>query len=222
MQGPVDRPRTRAQALRCLESASEVLIPTVVETSHAGERRWSVFDRLLRDRIIFLGREIDDGIANIVIAQLLFLEAEDPEKDIVLYINSPGGVVYSALAIHDTMSCIHSRVATTCVGMAASAAAMILAVGHKGLRTALPNARVLIHQPSGGTRGQVSDIEIQAREARHLKDTTTRILAEACGKPVGQVARDLDRDRFMSAAAAVDYGLIDSILGPRQRQERAG
>lgn len=210
------RPETRAQALVCLESAAEILIPTVVESTPAGERRWSVFDRLLKDRIVFLGREIDDDIANVAIAQLLFLEAEAPEKDIVLYINSPGGVVYSALAIYDTMNCIRSRVATTCVGMAASAAAMLLAVGHRGLRTALPNARLLIHQPHGGARGQVSDIEIHAREARHLKDTMTRIMAEACSRPREELARDMERDHFMSAARAKEYGLIDDIVASRR------
>ena len=213
------RPETRAEAVLCLERASEILVPTVVESTHGGERRWSIFDRLLKDRIVFLGNEIDDLVANVVIAQLLFLEAEDPEKDIVLYINSPGGVVYSALAIFDTMQYIRSRVSTACVGMAASAAAMVLAAGHKGLRVALPHARIMIHQPSGGARGQASDIEIQAREVRYLKDTVTRIFAEACGKPSEVLARDMDRDYYMSAGVAREYGLIDDIFVSRRKSE---
>jgi len=213
------RPETRAEAVVCLERASEILVPTVVESTHGGERRWSIFDRLLKDRIVFLGNEIDDLVANVVIAQLLFLEGEDPEKDIVLYINSPGGEVYSALAIYDTMQYIRSRVSTACVGMAASAAAMVLAAGHKGLRVALPHARIMIHQPSGGTRGQASDIEIQAREVRYLKDTVTRIFADACGKPHEVLERDMDRDNFMSAGVAREYGLIDDIFLSRGKRE---
>ena len=215
------RPETRAEAVVCLERASEILVPTVVESTHGGERRWSIFDRLLKDRIVFLGNEIDDLVANLIIAQLLFLEGEDPDKDIVLYINSPGGVVYSALAIYDTMQHVHSRVSTACVGMAASAAALVLAAGHKGLRVALPHARIMIHQPSGGARGQASDIEIQAREVRYLKDTVQRIFAECCGQPQDVLARDMDRDNYMSAGVAMEYGLIDSILAPRRKTERA-
>ncbi len=215
------RPETRAQAVRCLERASDILVPTVVESTHTGERHWSIFDRLLKDRIIYLGSEIDDTIANIVIAQLLFLESEDPGKDVVLYINSPGGVVYSALAIYDTMKHVRCRVATTCVGMAASAAAMVLTSGTKGLRVALPHARIMIHQPSGGARGQASDIEIAAREVRYLKDTVARIFAEACGKTSDILTLDMDRDNFMSAATAVEYGLIDQILDPHRETSAA-
>lgn len=209
-------PETHRQAVETLEREQHLLVPSVVESTATGERRWSIFDRLLKDRIIFLGQEIDDAVANLVIAQLLFLEGEDPEKDIVLYINSPGGVVYSALAIYDTMQYIRSRVSTLCVGMAASAAAMLLTAGHRGLRVSLPHSRILIHQPSGGARGQVSDIEIQAREVRYLKDTVTRIFAECCGKPAEVLAKDMDRDHFMSPATAMEYGLIDEVLASRQ------
>jgi ATP-dependent Clp protease, protease subunit len=217
----VRRPETRRQAVQCLERASEVLVPSVVEATHAGERRWSIFDRLLRDRIVFLGQEVDDTVANVIIAQLLFLEGEDPDKDIVLYINSPGGVVYSALAIYDTMKYIGSRISTTCIGMAASAAALLLASGSKGLRVALPHARVLIHQPHGGARGQASDIEIQAREVRYLKDTVTRIFSECCGKSEDILRLDMDRDNYMSAGTALEYGLIDKVLEPRASTRRA-
>jgi len=211
------RPETRAEALGVLERAKDILVPTVVETTHRGERHWSIFDRLLKDRIVFLGHEIDDTVANLVIAQMLFLEGEDPDKDIVLYINSPGGVVYSGLAIYDTMKYLRSPVSTMCVGMAASAAAVLLAAGHKGKRLALPHARIMIHQPHGGARGQASDIEIQAREVRYLKDTVIEILAEACGKSHDILTLDMDRDNYMSAATAKEYGLIDEVLAPRQR-----
>jgi ATP-dependent Clp protease, protease subunit len=217
MRAAIKRPETRTQAVECLERASEVLVPTVVETTHAGERRWSIFDRLLRDRIVFLGQEVDDTVANLIIAQLLFLEGEDPDKDIVLYINSPGGVVYSALAIYDTMKYISSRISTTCIGMAASAAALLLASGTRGLRVALPHARILIHQPHGGARGQASDIEIQAREVRHLKDTIIGIFSECCGKSHDILRLDMDRDNYMSAGTAMEYGIIDKILEPRRQ-----
>jgi ATP-dependent Clp protease, protease subunit len=211
------RPETRAQVMATLERATDIIVPTVVETTHKGERYWSIFDRLLKDRIVFLGNEIDDTVANLVIAQLLFLEAEDPEKDIVLYINSPGGVVYSSLAIYDTMTYLRNRVSTMCVGMAASSAAVLLAAGHKGLRVALPHARIMIHQPHGGARGQASDIEIQAREVRYLKDTVADILAGACGKSRDVLARDMDRDNYMSAGTAKEYGIIDDVLLPRRK-----
>ncbi len=216
------RPETRAHALETLERAQAVLLPTVIETTHRGERHWSIFDRLLHDRIVFLGSEIDDPVANIVIAQLLFLESEDPDKEIMLYVNSPGGVVYSGLAIYDTMQYLRSPVATMCVGMAASMAAVLVASGHKGRRLALPHARILIHQPHGGTRGQAADIEIQAREVRHLRDTLARLLAEACGKPIDQLTRDMDRDNYMSAGTAKEYGLIDDVLLPRTGKASAG
>lgn len=211
------RPDTRAEAIATIERARAVILPNVVETTHKGERSWSIFDRLLRDRIVFLGEEINDLVANIVIAQLLFLESEDPDKEITLYINSPGGVVYSGLAILDTMHYLRSPVATMCVGMAASMAAVLLAVGHRGRRVALPHARVLIHQPHGGAKGQATDIEIQAREVRHIKDTLARLLADASGKSRDVVANDFDRDNYMSADAAKEYGLIDEVLAPRQK-----
>ncbi len=214
------RPETRAEVMNVLERAKDILVPTVVETTHRGERHWSIFDRLLKDRIVFLGHEIDDVVANLVIAQLLFLEGEDPDKDVVLYINSPGGVVYSGLAIYDTMKYLRSPVSTICVGMAASAAAVLLASGQKGRRLALPHARVMIHQPHGGARGQASDIEIQAREVRYLKDTVTKILAESCGRSHEVLTRDMDRDNYMSAMAAKEYGLIDEVLTPRRVPER--
>ena len=213
------RPETRAEALGVLERARDILVPTVVETTHRGERHWSIFDRLLKDRIVFLGHEIDDTVANLVIAQMLFLEGEDPDKDIVLYINSPGGVVYSGLAIYDTMKYLRSPVSTMCVGMAASAAAVLLAAGHKGKRVALPHARIMIHQPHGGARGQASDIEIQAREVRYLKDTVTKILAEACGKTHEILTLDMDRDNYMSASTAKEYGLIVEVLAPRPKPD---
>jgi ATP-dependent Clp protease, protease subunit len=200
-----------------MRGLSDVLIPNVVEATHRGERYWNVFDRLLRDRIVLIGQEIDDQVANVVVAQLLFLESDDPDKEVTLYINSPGGVVYSGLAIFDTMQYLRCPVATVCVGMAASLGAVLLAAGAKGRRAALPNARVMIHQPHGGTRGQAADIEIQAREVRHLKDTLVRIVSKACGKDEDRVVRDMDRDNYMSADAAKEYGLIDEVLTPRAR-----
>jgi ATP-dependent Clp protease protease subunit len=198
--------------------ASGVLIPNVVETTHRGERGWSIFDRLLKDRIVFLYDEIHDMLANVIIAQFLFLESEDPDKEIMVYINSPGGVVTSGLAIHDTMQYVRCDVSTTCLGMAASMAAVLLAAGTKGRRNALPNARVMIHQPMGGARGQASDIEIQAREIRHLKDVLTDILTNATGKAKEQVHKDIDRDFYLSAAAAKEYGLIDNVMLPPKKR----
>ncbi len=221
MSSSFSRPETRGQAMDVLEraEASGVLAtkafipyPTVVETTHRGERNWDIFSRLLKDRIVFLGTDINDDVANIIIAQFLFLESEDPDKDIMLYINSPGGVVYSGLAIFDTMQYVRSPVTTTCLGMAASMAAVLLAAGEKGRRQALPNARIMIHQPHGGARGQATDIEIQAREVRHLKDTLAQILADATGKSRDQIMKDIDRDNYMGAAQAKEYGLIDDVL----------
>ncbi len=228
------RPENRTQAMAVLESAnasgflasitsaaptaSGVLIPNVVETTHRGERGWSIFDRLLKDRIVFLYDEIHDMLANVMIAQFLFLESEDPDKEIMVYINSPGGVVSSGLAIHDTMQHVRCDVSTTCLGMAASMAAVLLAAGTKGRRNALPNARVMIHQPMGGARGQASDIEIQAREIRHLKDVLTDILANATSKSKDQIHKDIDRDFYLSAAAAKEYGLIDQVMMPPKRR----
>jgi len=188
------------------------LVPIVVEQTSKGERSYDIYSRLLKDRIIFLGEAIDDHIASLVVAQLLFLEAEDPEKDVSLYINSPGGVVTSGLAIYDTMNHVKCDVATLCIGQAASMGAFLLAAGAKGKRSALPHSRIMIHQPSGGFQGQASDIEIHAREAIKTKKSLNEMLAAATGKPVEQVERDSDRDNFMSAAEALDYGLIDKIL----------
>jgi len=213
------RPETRTQAIATLEAAKNIIIPTVVETTHRGERHWSIFDRLLKDRIVFLGDEVNDIVANIIIAQFLFLESEDPDKEIMLYINSPGGVVYSGLAIYDTMQYVRCPVSTTCLGMAASMAAVLLCSGSKGRRLALPNARIMIHQPLGGARGQASDIEIQAREIRHLKDLLTDILTSNTGRNRDQVLKDIDRDFYMSAAQAKEYGLIDNVVSPPKKSE---
>ena len=188
------------------------LIPYVVEQTSRGERAMDIYSRLLKDRIIFLGEGIDDHVASLVVAQLLFLEAEDPEKDISLYINSPGGVVTAGYAIYDTMQYIKPDVATLCVGQAASMGAFLLAAGAKGKRSALPNSRVMIHQPSGGFQGQASDIQIQAREIQKMKANINAILAERTGKSIEQVEKDSDRDYFMSAQECLDYGLIDKIL----------
>ena len=214
------RPETRAQALEVLERHKDVLIPNVVETTHRGERGWSIFDRLLKDRIVFLYDEIHDMLANVIIAQFLFLESEDPDKEIMVYINSPGGVVTSGLAIHDTMQYVRCDVSTTCLGMAASMAAVLLAAGTKGRRNALPNARIMIHQPLGGARGQASDIEIQAREIRHLKEVLTDILTNATGglKNKEQILKDIDRDFYLGAAAAKEYGLIDNVMLPPKKK----
>jgi ATP-dependent Clp protease protease subunit len=167
---------------------------------------------------VFLGTEINDDVANIVIAQFLFLESEDPDKEIMLYINSPGGVVTSGLAIYDTMQYVRSEVSTTCLGMAASMAAVLLAAGSKGRRNALPNARIMIHQPLGGARGQASDIEIQAREIKHLKEVLTEILTNATGKNKDQILKDIDRDFYLGAAAAKEYGLIDNVMLPPKKR----
>jgi ATP-dependent Clp protease protease subunit len=212
------RPENRTQAMATLERAKDFIpYPTVVETTHRGERNWDIFSRLLKDRIVFLGTEVNDDVANIIIAQFLFLESEDPDKEIMLYINSPGGVVTSGLAIFDTMQYVRSVVSTTCLGMAASMGAVLLAAGAKGRRFALPNARVMIHQPSGGARGQVTDIEIQAKESRHMKDVITEILMSATGKPKDQIIKDIDRDFYMGAGQAKEYGLIDEVLTPKRK-----
>jgi len=214
------RPENRLQAIRTIEQTRDFIpYPTVVETTHRGERNWDIFSRLLKDRIVFLGTEINDDVANIIIAQFLFLESEDPDKEIMLYINSPGGVVTSGLAIYDTMQYVRSTVSTTCLGMAASMGAVLLAAGLKGRRLALPNARVMIHQPTGGARGQVTDIEIQAKEARHSKEVITDILASATGKAKDIIHKDIDRDFYLSAVQAKEYGLIDDVLPPRKKGE---
>jgi ATP-dependent Clp protease, protease subunit len=194
-------------------------IPFVIEQTHRGERSWDIFSRLLKDRIIFLGTGVNDQVANVVIAQLLFLESEDPEKDITMYINSPGGVVTAGLAIYDTMQHVRCDVATYCIGQAASMGAVLLAGGARGKRYALPNARIMIHQPSGGVQGQATDIEIQALEIRRLKAMLNSILAEHCDKTVDDILHDTERDKFMDPLMAKSYGLIDDVL-TRPRKER--
>ncbi|NLL36100.1 MAG: ATP-dependent Clp endopeptidase proteolytic subunit ClpP [Fretibacterium sp.] len=191
-------------------------IPYVIEQTGRGERSYDIYSRLLKDRIIFLGTSIEDQVANAIVAQLLFLESDAPEKDIHLYINSPGGVVTAGLAIYDTMQYIKSPVATICVGLAASAAALLLAGGAKGKRMALPNAEIMIHQPLGGARGQASDIEIHARNILKMRDRLNQILAAHTGQPVEKVAQDTDRDNFMTAREAMGYGLIDSVITNRE------
>ncbi len=188
------------------------LVPMVVEQDGRGERAFDIFSRLLRDRIIFIGMPIDDIISNLIIAQLLFLEADDPDKDIHLYINTPGGIVSSGLAIYDTMKYIRPDVSTIYIGQAASMGALLLAAGHKGKRFVLPHARVLIHQPLGGFHGQASDIDIQAREILKMREVLNGILAEHTGQPLDKIQNDTDRDYFMSAEEAKDYGLVDEVL----------
>jgi len=192
--------------------ASPGVLPTVVEQSGRGDRAFDIYSRLLRERIIFLGTGIDDQVADSLVAQLLFLEAEDPEKDIQIYINSPGGSVTSGLAIYDTMQQVAPDVVTICYGLAASMGAFLLSGGTKGKRLALPNARIMIHQPLGGAQGQAVDIEIQAREILFLKDTLNGLMAEHTGQPLEKIAEDTDRDYFLSPAEAVQYGLIDRVV----------
>ena len=192
------------------------LVPIVVEQTSRGERAYDIYSRLLKDRIIFLGGPIDDTIANLVIAQLLFLQGEDPEKDINLYINSPGGIVTAGLAIYDTMQYVKPDVATTCIGMAASMGALLLAAGAKGKRYGLPYSRVMIHQPLGGAQGQATDIEIQAREIVRLREVTQEILSKHSGQPMEKIIADTDRNFYMSAQEAKEYGIIDEIFEPRK------
>ncbi len=192
--------------------------PQVVETTHRGERAWDIFSRLLKDRIIFLGTEINDDVANIIIAQMLFLEGEDPDKEITIYINSPGGVITSGLAIYDTMQYVRSPVATVCLGQAASMAAWILAAGAKGKRKALPNSRVMIHQPLGGFRGQASDIEIHAREILTLRERMNDIMARHTNQPAEKVKEDTERDRYLSSNEALEYGIVDDVIRPRKSE----
>jgi len=192
----------------------EALIPMVVETTNRGERAYDIYSRLLRDRIIFLGTPVDDQIATAIIAQMIFLEYENPEQDIKLYINSPGGLVYAGLAIYDTMQMIRCDVATYCIGLGASMAAVLLAAGTKGKRFALPNSRILIHQGSSGFRGSVPDIEIQARETINLTTKMTEIMAYHTGQSFERVKRDTERDYFMSAQEAKEYGIVDHVLEP--------
>jgi ATP-dependent Clp protease protease subunit len=188
------------------------LVPTVVEQTHRGERGWDLYSRLLRDRIVFLGTEVNDDVANVVIAQLLFLDSEESGKDIMLYVNSPGGDVSAGLAIYDTMQWLHCDVATFCMGQAASMGSFLLAAGAKGKRYALPHARVMIHQPLAGLQGQTTDIEIHAREILHTRDTLNELYAKHTGQPVAKIKQDTERDNFMSSAEAREYGLIDEVL----------
>ena len=204
------------------EPMPTIYTPYVIERSSRGERTYDVFSRLLMDRIIFLGTPINDDVANIVIAQLLFLESDNPERDIHIYINSPGGSVSAGLAIYDTMQFLKSPVNTNCMGLAASMGAFLLSAGRKGKRSALPHARIMIHQPSqGGGGGTASDIEIQAREILHLRSQMNTLMAKHTGQPVERIERDTDRDRFMSAEEAKEYGLIDNVISYRGEIEEA-
>ena len=195
-----------------MNERAQMLVPMVVEQTGRGERSYDIYSRLLKERIIFLGTEIDDTVANLVIAQLLFLQSEDPEKDISLYINSPGGIVTAGLAIYDTMQFLKCDITTYCVGQAASMGAVLLAAGTSGKRYALPNARIMIHQPLGGAQGQASDIHIQAREIMRIKQILNGILAKHSGRNIDDLEKDTDRDNFMSAIQAAEYGLIDEVV----------
>lgn len=196
------------------------LVPMVVEQTNRGERSYDIYSRLLKDRIIFLGTAIDDTVANLVIAQLLFLEAEDPDKDISVYINSPGGSISAGMAIFDTMQYIRSDVSTICVGMAASMGAFLLAAGQKGKRFALPNAEVMIHQPLGGMQGQATDIEIHARRLIAMKESLNRILAERTGQKLEKIQKDVERDYFMTAKEAMEYGIIDEVISHPKKADK--
>lgn len=191
------------------------LIPMVVEQDGRGERAFDIYSRLLKDRIIFLGTAIDDNVANLIVAQLLYLEAEDPDKEIFFYLNSPGGHVSSGMAIYDTMQYIKPQVSTVCMGQAASMAAVLLAAGEKGKRLALPHSRILIHQPLGGFQGQATDIDIQAREILRLKDELNCIMADLTGKPLAKIINDTERDYYMTSEQAKEYGLIDSVISKK-------
>jgi len=195
-------------------------MPFVVEQTHRGERSYDIYSRLLKDRIVFLGTPVDDDVANVIIAQLLFLESEDPDKDISLYINSPGGVVSAGMAIFDTMQYVKPQVSTICLGQAASMGAFLLAGGAPGKRFALPNARVMIHQPSGGAGGQATDIEIAARQILLLKKRLNELLAKNCKQPLERVEKDVERDYWMSAAESKEYGLIDEVIASKKAADR--
>lgn len=195
------------------------LIPMVVEQSPRGERAYDIYSRLLKERIIFLGTSVNDDVANVIVAQLLFLEAEDPDKDITFYINSPGGMVTSGMAIYDTMNYVKCDIATLCLGQAASMGAVLMAAGTKGKRYALPNSRIMIHQPMGGFQGQATDIDIHAREILRMRQDLNKILAQHTGQKISRIQRDTERDFFMSATEAKTYGLIDKVLTRRQNLE---
>ena len=194
------------------------LIPTVIEQTHRGERGWDIFSRLLKDRIIFLGSAINDDVANVVIAQLLFLESEEPEKDIMIYINSPGGLVTAGLAIYDTMQYVRCDVATICMGQASSMGAFLLSTGAKGKRYALPHARVMIHQPLGGFQGQATDIDIHAKEILKTRDTLNSLWAKHTGQPLDRITEDTERDYFMSSEQAHAYGIIDEVIAHKKQE----
>ncbi|MGM0792236.1 MAG: ATP-dependent Clp endopeptidase proteolytic subunit ClpP [Bacillota bacterium] len=196
------------------------LIPTVIEQTSRGERAYDIYSRLLKDRIIMLGSAIDDNVSNSIVAQLLFLEAENPEKDITLYINSPGGSITAGMAIYDTMQYIRPKVSTVCIGMAASMGAFLLAAGEKGKRFALPNSEVMIHQPLGGAQGQATEIEIAAKRILFLREKLNQILSERTGQPLEVIAKDTDRDNFMTAERALEYGLIDQIISRNVLEEK--
>jgi ATP-dependent Clp protease protease subunit len=198
--------------VKSTEPISSFIIPTVIEQTHRGERGWDIFSRLLKDRIVFLGTQVNDEIANIIIAQLLFLESEDPDKDIMLYINSPGGHVTAGLAIYDTMQYVRCDVQTICMGQAASMGAFLLAAGAKGKRFSLPHARILIHQPLGGFQGQATEIDIHAREILKTRDNLNELLARHTGQPLDRIRNDTERDYFMGPTEAKSYGLIDDVI----------
>jgi len=199
-----------------MNERAQMLIPMVIEQTGRGERSYDIYSRLLKERIIFLGTEINDDVSNLIIAQLLFLQSEDAEKDISIYINSPGGVVTAGMAIYDTMQFLKCPITTYCVGQAASMGAVLLGAGTKGKRFALPNARIMIHQPLGGSQGQATDIEIQTKEILRMKKRLNEILAEHTGKPIKTIEKDTDRDFFMSAEEAVKYGLVDEVVTKKQ------
>jgi ATP-dependent Clp protease protease subunit len=199
---------------------SDFIIPTVIEQTHRGERGWDIFSRLLKDRIIFLGTPVDDQIANIIVAQMLFLESDDPEKDIMLYINSPGGLVTAGMMIYDTMQYVRCDVATICMGQAASMGAWLLAAGAKGKRYSLPNARIMLHQPLGGFQGQATDIDIHAKEILRTRDRMNELLAKHTGQPLDKVKHDTERDFFMSPGEAKEYGVIDELLMKKKEEKK--
>ena len=203
-----------------MAETSNFIIPTVIEQTHRGERGWDIFSRLLKDRIVFLGTPVDDTIANIVIAQMLFLESEDPDKDVMLYINSPGGLVTAGLAIYDTMQYVRCDVATICMGQASSMGAFLLAAGAKGKRYSLPNSRILIHQPLGGFQGQATDIDIHAKEIVKTRDRLNELLSKHTGQGLDRIKNDTERDYFMSASEAKEYGVIDEILVKKKEPEK--
>jgi ATP-dependent Clp protease protease subunit len=199
---------------------TDFIIPTVIEQTHRGERGWDIFSRLLKDRIVFLGTPVDDQIANIIVAQMLFLESEDPDKDIMLYINSPGGLVTAGMMIYDTMQYVRCDVATICMGQAASMGAWLLAAGTKGKRYSLPNARIMLHQPLGGFQGQATDIDIHAKEILKTRDRMNELLSKHTGHDLGKIKHDTERDFFMSAAEAKEYGVIDEILIKKKEEKK--